>query len=166
MTIRRTLSWTIPGTPREILRRLADPAVAAARAASDPTLQAEVTELSGGEGELHMAVVAELPDSWAPAPVRSRLLATPRIIRRETWLIADDGAAYADMNIEVEGVPATTMTTVARLAPMADHVNSSELTYLLSLTVDLPIIGGLVERTVMEQITRGYEREADVIARS
>ncbi len=164
MTIRRTLTSPVPGTPAEILQRLGDPDVAAARAASDPTLHAQVTELYGGEGELHMTLVAELPASWIPAPVRSRLQTTPRIVRRETWLMADDGAAYADVDVVVEGVPATTMTSTARIARSTDDPGSSDLTYLLSLTVALPIVGGVVERTVMEQIARGYEKEAHVIA--
>ncbi|QQS02239.1 MAG: DUF2505 domain-containing protein [Austwickia sp.] len=164
MTIRRTLSWTIPGTPAEIVRRLGDPAVARARVEAEPALHAEVTELATDTPDgaaLVMAVSAGIPQGWVPARVAANLPGQPRIVRREVWRLHDDGTAAADMTVGVEALPATTMAASAGLEPM--DATRSTLTYEVQLSVAIPLVGAVVERAVIEQICRGYEKEAAVI---
>lgn len=164
MTIRRTLTWTIPGDPADILRRLGDPAVAQRRVTAEPTLHAEVVELATDTPDgaaLVMTVSAGIPQGWVPARVAAGLPGQPRVVRREVWRLADDGTAAATMTVEVEAIPATSMTAGARLEPQA--AGRSTLTYEVQLDVAIPLVGAVVERAVIEQICRSYDKEAAVI---
>jgi len=168
VTARRTLTWTIPGTPAQILHRLGDPDVARRRAAADPALAAEVTELATDTPDgaaLVMAVTAQVPTSWVPARVAAALPAAPRIVRREVWRLTGDDAV-ADVAVRLEAIPATTMTTGASLRPTAPGADTSTLTYEIRLDVGIPLAGSAIERAVIEQISRGYDQEAAVIAGS
>lgn len=185
MTTRRTLTWTIPGTPEQILRRLADPGVARRRAAADPTLHAEIIELAADTPDgaaLVMAVTAQIPPSWVPARVAAALPVRPSIERREVWRRLGDGTAAAQISVHLQGVPATSMAASATLRPAPARPSSkssssstpdapspstpeasSILSYEIQLEVGIPFAGGAIERTVIEQIARGYDQEAAVI---
>ena len=58
------------------------------------------------------------------------------------------------------------MTSTGRIVPCADDAGASELHYELSLTVALPLVGGVIERAVLDHICHGYDKEAHVIAES
>lgn len=167
MTTRRTLTSVIPGSPEEILRRCQDPDVARRRAEADPALAARVTELATDTDDgavLVMEITASLPQSWIPARISASMSGRPTIVRREAWHLADDGCAYADVQIRLESIPATRMTVAARLCP--ETGDRSTLTYHLELDVSLPMVGSTIERAVLEQIRRGYDKEIHVIATS
>ncbi len=164
MTTRRTLSWTIPGTPADILRRCADPGLAHRRATCEPTLAAHVTHLStdaDDDAALVMEVTAGIPESWLPDRLVAHLPEPPKIIRREAWHLSQDGAARADLTMRLHAVPATRMSGRGRLTPAGD---SSVLEYELELEVSIPMLGPKVESMLLDRICRGYEREAHVIA--
>lgn len=172
MTTRRTLTWIIPGSPEEILRRMGDPDVAARRAAADPALEARVTELATNTSDgsaLVMALTGQVPSGWVPDRVASALPAQPRIVRREAWRLADDGDAAAEVTVRLEAIPATSMTVEAALAALPGSATdagagpASTLTYDLRLDVGIPFVGAVIERAVMEQIARAYDAEAAVI---
>lgn len=159
------MTWVVPGSPAEVLRRLRDPDVAARRAASDVTLPAEVTELAGGgesEPALMMTIEASLPDSWIPPQVRGRLTNTPRVVRREVWTLTPGGTAVADVTITLESVPATTLLVDGRLTPRCDGT-LSDLVHDLALTVGIPVLGSVLEQAVLAKVVQGYQNEADVI---
>lgn len=164
MTTRRTLSWSIPGTPAQILRRCADPQLAHRRATAEPTLRAEVTELAADTEDgaaLVMEVTAGIPDSWLPERIVAHLPGRPEIIRREEWRLLDDGSARADLQMRLRSVPATRMEATGQLTPDGQ---SSILGYELELQVNLPLIGGKIEQMLLDRICRGYDREAEIIA--
>lgn len=161
MTIRRSLSWVIPGTPAEILRRLQDPEVARRRAQSEPSLPARVTELSTGpDVALVYEVSAQLPDSWIPAPAVAHLRTRPGITRRETWRL--DGDAQAEVDFVLDAIPATRLHGAAALR--ARDEQSSELRYDLTLAVTVPLLGRGIEAALIAKISAAFDREAAVIA--
>lgn len=167
MTTRRTLSWVIPGSPQEILRRCQAPDVARRRAESDPTLEGRVTELAADTDDgavLVMEVTAVVPPSWIPPRLSASMPGRPTIVRRETWHLTDDGCAHADVQVRLESIPATRMTAAARLCPEGDA--RSTLTYELELDVSLPVVGSTIERAALERVCRAYDKDAHVIATS
>lgn len=175
MTTRRTLTWTIPGTPERILRRLGDPEVAARRAAADPTLEGRVIELTTDAPDgslLVMAVTAQIPSGWVPDRLASALPAQPRIVRREAWRLVDGGDAMAEVTVRLESIPVTTMAVEAALAAQpgatggAGASPASTLAYDIRLDVGLPFVGAAIERAIIEQIGRAYDAEAAVIRES
>lgn len=165
MTIRRELAWSLPGTPEQILRRVAEPAVARRRARAEPTLDGAVTQLATDTADgaiLVFEVTATVPHGWVPARVAAALPGVPRIVRREAWRLGPDGSARADLTIRPENIPMTTMAGAGTLSP--DGEGTSTLAYELRLDVAIPLVGGTIERAVMDQICRGYDSEAAVIA--
>lgn len=167
MTTERTLTWPIPGTPEQILRRCQDPEVARRRAEVDPALEAQVTELAADTADgyiLVMEITAKIPESWIPKRLSASLrgmAGRPRIVRREAWRLADDGCAHADIDVRLESIPVTRMSAAARLC--GEGAEHSTLTYHLELEVSLPVVGTSIERTVLDQVSRGFEKEARVI---
>lgn len=168
MSTTRTLSWNFPATPREVLTRCGDPAVAQARAQADPILVARVVDLrtdSPDGAVLVVTMAGAIPTTWIPSRLTSRMGSSgnggPGITRSEAWYLDDDGSAYAAVTFDFTGVPATTMTGSARLTPTA---GGSQLTYRLELDVAIPLVGGAVESTVLSQVAGAFDKEADVIA--
>ncbi len=177
MTTARTLTWTFDGTPEEILRRCGRPEVAQARAQADRNLEAEVVELETDTPDgavLVVAMTGRIPTSWIPSKVtssmRSAMSGTPGIHRREAWYLDEDGAAYADVAFDLQGVPATTLAVSARLAPTGPTGSTgstgSTLTYQLDLDVEIPFFGTMIEKAVLDQIARAFDKEAHVIRAS
>lgn len=167
MTTERTLTWSIPGTPEQILRRCQDPEVARRRAEIDPALEAQVTELAADTDDGHilvMEITAKIPESWIPKRFSASLrgmAGRPRIVRREAWRLADDGCAHADIDVRLESIPATRINASARLCD--DDADHSTLTYHLELEVAIPLMGATIERTVLDQVARGYDKEVRVL---
>lgn len=170
MTTARTLTWTFDDTPEAILRRCGRPEVAQARARADRNLEAEVVELATDTPDgavLVVAMTGRIPTSWIPSKVtssmRSAMSGTPGIHRREAWYLDEDGAAYADVDFDLQGVPATTLSGSARLAPTG---SGSTLTYQLDLDVEIPFFGSMIEKAVLDQVARAFDKEAHVIRSS
>lgn len=170
MTTARTLTWTFDDTPEAILRRCGRPEVAQARAQADRNLEAEVVELETDTPDgavLVVAMTGRIPTSWIPSKVtssmRSAMSGTPGIHRREAWYLDEDGAAYADVAFDLQGVPATTLAGSARLAPTG---SGSTLTYQLDLDVEIPFFGSMIEKAVLDQVARAFDKEAHVIRSS
>lgn len=164
MSARRTLAWTLPGAPEEILRRLQDPEMARRRAQAEPALEAEVTHLEADtpDGEiLVMEATATVPRGWVPDRVAHAMPGLPRIVRREAWRLQADGSALVELTVRPDGIPMTTMTGRGSLRPDGDA--ASTLSYELSLDVAIPLVGRAIERAVLDQICRGYDKEAAVI---
>ncbi|WP_068432109.1 DUF2505 domain-containing protein [Piscicoccus intestinalis] len=173
MTTARTLTWTFDDTPEAILRRCGRPEVAQARARADRNLEAEVVELATDTPDgavLVVAMTGRIPTSWIPSKVtssmRSAMSGTPGIHRREAWYLDEDGAAYADVDFDLQGVPATTLTGSARLAPTGTTGSGSTLTYQLDLDVEIPFFGSMIEKAVLDQVARAFDKEAHVIRSS
>ncbi|GAB98140.1 hypothetical protein BJY21_003151 [Kineosphaera limosa] len=168
MSSHRTLSWEFDGSPQQVLTRCADPRIAAARATADPNLQAEVTELltdSPDGAALIVTMVGQIPSGWLPSRVADKMGehgGGPSITRREAWYLADDGSAFADVRFAFQGVPATTMTGSARLAPAGP--DRSALTYQLDLDVAIPLLGSMIEAAVLKNVVAAFDKEAHVIA--
>ena len=72
-------------------------------------------------------------------------------------------AAYADVDFDLQGVPATTLSGSARLAPTG---SGSTLTYQLDLDVEIPFFGSMIEKAVLDQVARAFDKEAHVIRSS
>lgn len=162
--MRQDMEFSIPGRPEQVLERCRDPEVARARAASDPTLAAEVTELGGpvdGGAFLVYAVTGRLPESWIPARVAAAMPAQVQVSRREAWFLADDGGAHAQVDIDLGAIPATRIRAAARLAPRGPQ--DSALIYRLDLDVSVPLLGSAIERAVLGRLAAALEREAEVI---
>lgn len=164
MSTKRTLNFTFTHAPQEVLARCGDPRIAQARAEADTDLQAQVSRLETDTADgarLLVEMTGEIPRGWLPSRVTSMLGDAPRIVRRETWYLADDGSAYADVQFRFENVPATSMTGSARIAPRG--ADASELTYQLSLAVGIPMFGSMVENAVLAKVAEAFEKEAHVI---
>lgn len=175
MPTKRSVRVQLTGHPAAVLSRMADPAIAQARATVDPTLQGEVVELVTllcdeqlGQGREAIAGVrygtrVQIPRTWMPARVASVAPVLPCVTRIEDWRM-DGQAALAEVALMIVGVPGRG-TAHASLTPSWQG-HTCLLTYVLELTVGVPIVGQLIEGIVVSRIAATLERECDVLGRA
>lgn len=150
-------SYLLPSTPAALLEALRDPEVVARRAAGSHVLSHSVGD---GDSDPHPTVEIEartdIPLSWLPPLIQSRLPEPASVTRTERWQQADESHLTAEQSFRFTGVPAR---CTGRSEVHAEG-SGSRLTVQLSLTVDLPLVSGLVERAVAPQIVRSLDEEA------
>lgn len=151
-----TLSETFPlaRSVDAVLTRLADRAFVDARTAANGSLRGELVGHDVDADTIVIRTRATVPVDWLPAAVGSRVSALPTVEREEVW---NRPAASGVMRFDISGVPAHASGSM-RLDAQG---SGSVLTYRIDLDVDLPFVGGLVEKAVATQIRRSLQAEAD-----
>lgn len=109
--------------------------------------------------ELTIETTASVPMTWLPSRVVGHLPEPPRIDRHEVWsLTGGRGRTWFEISL----VP-TTVSGVMRL--QATGQQSCDLVYDFEMKVSLPLVGGLVERSVSSNMTKSLTEEATTYAR-
>lgn len=144
--------------PGDLFGLLGEPEVARRRATAVPDFNGELLALTRDDGPdglrgLRMAVAATMPSSWLGG-----MAGTPRLIRTENWRAEGDGYA-GDVDLLVEGLPVTCGGTT-RLEP--DGAGSA-LSMDLDLSVDVPMLGPMVEAKVADRIRAAMGAELEVL---
>lgn len=150
-----TLNESFPlGTSvAQVLDRLADPDFVADRTAANSTLRGDVVSHTVEGDAIVIRTTATVPVDWLPAVVGSKVSSLPTVEREETW---SRSSASGTMRFEISGVPAHASGSM-RLQPEG---SGSVLTYRIDLGVNMPFVGGVVEKAVAAQIRRSLQAEA------
>lgn len=150
-----TERFTLSVTPAAVLDRLADRSFVQRRIQANPTLRGALREHTDDGRTIRIRTEATVPLDWMPTRVTGAVSALPTVERNEAW---DRGSLSGSTRFVLTGVPARASGSM-RLDPATA---GSTLTYRIDLTVDMPFVGGLVERAVAAQIRRSLAAEAAV----
>lgn len=161
-TIHRT--YPIGLSPEAFLRAIASEAVIERRAANDGLGTTVVVheildaagDLDGGEPQTHIVLSTDVPMSWLPPIVASRLEEVPRVVREERWARGQSGVVRSPLTFEFPGMPVTCTGEGVLRADGAGSV----LDLVLRLRVDVPLVGRLVERAVAPRMVTALDAEA------
>lgn len=155
MTQRIHRTYDVPVAPSDILAALASPDVVRRRSAADglgtDLLVHEVTADC-----IRIVVSTEIPVDWLPAVVQGRLDSTPTVDREERWAAAGDGArsplTFTFAGMPVRGSGSSVMTASA---------SGTRLDVDVEITVDVPLVGSLVEHAVAPRVTGALDAEGE-----
>jgi len=154
--IQRT--YAIPTTPDAFLAALASPDLVRRRSEA-VGLGTEVVTHKATPQSVRIVTSGEVPLDWLPAAVTSRLSGTPTVQRHEEW-VRDGEGARSPLTFAFSGMPVTCAGD-ARLSPDSSGAETGcRLDIDLTLRVDVPLVGGLVERAVAPQVARAFDNEA------
>lgn len=104
---------------------------------------------------IRIVVATDIPLDWLPSAITSRLGASPTVERMEEWVRHGDGAR-SPLTFEFSGLPVTCEGT-AQLLPAG---TGSRMDADLTMRVDVPLLGGAVERAVAPRIVAALDGEA------
>ncbi|MDQ2781669.1 MAG: DUF2505 domain-containing protein [Actinomycetota bacterium] len=99
---------------------------------------------------------SDIPTSWLPSIVTSRLSGTPRVVREECWERDADSGLRSPFTFEFAGLPVRCEGS-ATVQPEGDE---SRLAIDLVLHVDVPFLGGTIEYAVAPQVAAALDAEA------
>ncbi|MGV1009396.1 MAG: DUF2505 domain-containing protein [Dermatophilaceae bacterium] len=136
-----------------VLARLADRAFVDRRTAANSGLSGTLVDHGDDGRTILIRTRASVPMDWLPSAVTSRVTTLPTVERDEVW---DRTSSSGTMRFDISGVPASASGSM-RLQPKG---SGSLLTYRVDLRVDMPFVGGLVEKAVAAQIRRSLQAEA------
>ncbi len=155
----------LPLTVAQVLDVLRSPAHWAARVRDAGEGRLELTGLEVSETGVEATLAGPVPLDWLPAVVRARMSAPPSIRRVERWTAVADGpggratALSGVLDFAVAGVSAT----VAGTGAVRPTPAGSRIVVDLTVGVDLPFIGGLIEQAIATQIGPNLARELALI---
>jgi hypothetical protein len=104
---------------------------------------------------LEARLVGELPLSWLPSVVGSRVPALPSIRRIERWRVVASDHLAGELVFEFDGVSASVGGSGAVRAATA----GSRIAVDLRIAVSVPFVGGLVEQAIAGQVGPSLARE-------
>lgn len=153
MTERIRRSYELRPSVDAVVAGLADGDTVRRRSAADG-MGTRVLRHEVSDGAVRIVVATDVPVDWLPSAITSRLGATPTVERMEEWVRHGDGAE-SPLTFEFSGLPVT-CTGDLELSPTG---GGSRMDARLSITVDVPFLGGAVERAVAPRIVAALDAE-------
>lgn len=148
----------MPQSVEGYLRLLASPDIVRARGDADGMGTRLVAHEATGT-VIRIVSATDIPLDWLPDAIRSRVADLPVVERTETWSRDGDGAhtplvfAFSGLPVEAHGS--------ARVTPEGTR---SRLDVDVTIRVDVPLLGSLVERAVAPRLGAALDAEAEFIA--
>jgi len=150
MRLRHELAYDAP--PAEVRAMLTDPLFWDEVAAATGALSSTAT--IGTEGATTRIVVdQEQRVTGVPSFAKKFVGESTRAITTQVW--RGDEASY---EVEAPGKP----TSIKGTATLAENGAGSTLTYDLDVKASVPLVGGKLEKLVVELTTEGFEKEQAV----
>ena len=154
MTERISRSYDLRAPVDAVLDGLADEAAVRRRSEGDG-LGTRVLRHEVADDAVRIVVATDIPLDWLPSAITSRIGSTPTVERMEEWTHTGEGAG-SPLTFEFSGLPVS-CTGTASLDPVGA---GSRLAADLDITVDIPLLGGAVERAVSPRIVAALDAEA------
>lgn len=142
--------------------RLTDPGVSRSRA--DLATDATVTLHEVDGDDVRVGIDTPVPEKWVPPMVRGRTgggYSLPTVRRVEQWR-RDGDTVTGTMTIDIDGVPADASGRMS-LTPSGGGTAAH---YEVSLKVHIPLVGRVVEATVLPQILTVIGQELAILDRA
>jgi hypothetical protein len=150
MRLRHELAYDAP--PAEVRAMLTDPSFWDEVAAATGALTSTAT--IGAEGSTTRIVIdQEQRVTGVPSFARKFVGDSTRAITTQVW--RGDEASY---EVEAPGKP----TSIKGTATLAENATGSTLTYDLDVKASVPLVGGKLEKLVVELTTEGFDKEQAV----
>jgi hypothetical protein len=150
MRLRHELAYDAP--PSDVLGMIADPMYWDKVAAATGALSSTAT--IGTEGETTRVVVdQEQKVAGVPSFARKFVGESTRAITTQVWR-----GTEASFDVQTPGKP----TSISGTATVAENGTGSTLTYDLEVKASVPLVGGKLEKLVVELTTEGFEKEQSV----
>ena len=148
-------------TREEVLARLTDRAFVAWRGEANSALRSDLVEHRVTPAEVVIRSTATIGADWLPGKVAAAATALPTITRIETWDLAS-GTGRTEFS--GFGVPASA-SAIMSIEP--GHGRSATpdgcvLAHQVRLQVDLPFVGGLVEKALAGRIAATLRIESEL----
>jgi hypothetical protein len=154
MTQRIVRAYDVPLTPAALVERLRSRDVVEQRGQGGGLTTALLVHEPTPDG-VRIVVRTEIPVDWLPAVVRGRLGTDPAVERTEAWAVDGDGA-QAPLFFAFAGMPVTgSGSATLRPAPAGGRLEVQ-----VDVSVDVPLVGGLVESAVAPRIGAALDAEA------
>ncbi len=147
--------YDLPLGPAALVARLRSRPVVEQRCAADGLGTHVVAHEPASDG-VRVVIATDLPVDWLPAVVRGRLTGTPTVERTEHWVESGE-SARTPLTFAFAGMPVTG-TGTARLDPTA---TGSRLEVEVAITVDVPLVGGLVESAAAPRVVAALDAEGE-----
>lgn len=142
-------------SPDEVFASLCDPAYLTRRADVNSSLKSEVQRHEVQGDEIHIVTLAAVPADWMPAKISHRIAGSTQAERYELWRRVG-ATLIGTMEFAIKGVPAQASGSMT-VTPKND---GSNFVQHIEMSVDLPIVGKLIESTVARHIAGTLLREA------
>jgi hypothetical protein len=150
MRLRHELAYDAP--PADVLAMLSDPLYWDKVGAATGALSSTATV--GTEGTTTRVVIdQEQQVVGVPSFAKKFVGDSTRAITTQVW----DGT-QASFQVETPGKP----TSISGTAKVAENATGSTLTYDLEVKASVPLVGGKLEKLVVELTTEGFEKEQTV----
>jgi carbon monoxide dehydrogenase subunit G len=150
MRLHHELAYDAP--PAEVLGMLADPLFWDKVAEATGALSSTVTV--GTEGPTTRVVVDQQQAvTGVPAFAKKFVGESTRAITTQMWQ-----GHQASVQVETPGKP----TSISGTATLAENGTGSTLTYDLEVKASVPLVGGKLEKLVVELTTQGFDKEQAV----
>lgn len=154
MTERIRRSYELRAPVDAVLAGLADETVVRRRS-EDDGLGTRVLRHEVADDAVRILVTTDIPLDWLPSGMTSWFGSSPTVERMEEWTRSGAGAR-SPLTFEFSGLPVS-CTGTASLDPVGA---GSRLAADLDITVDIPLLGGAVERAVSPRIVAALDAEA------
>jgi hypothetical protein len=151
-----SLTEDFPASPPAVYALYTDAAFLQSRLVDCGALEPKVLGVDATADGVTTVTRQSIPASVLPAMVSSMMSGDPVTERTESW--RPDGDGYrADFSVTIKGAPASIKGTMT-LTPAAA---GSTLTVEGQASVPIPLFGGKIEQTVVEQVGQLIRMESD-----
>jgi carbon monoxide dehydrogenase subunit G len=150
MRLRHELAYDAP--PADVLAMLSDPLFWDKVADATGALSSHATVADEG-ATTRIVVDQEQAVTGVPSFAKKFVGDSTRAITTQVWQ-----GRQATVEVDTPGKP----TRMAGTAALAENGTGSTLTYDLDVTASVPLIGGKLEKLVVQLTTEGFEKEQSV----
>lgn len=162
-------STDLPFPPARMWALLADPAVIQGRTAGHHGLDATVTgHRIEGADVMSIDTMGVMPSTWLPPVIAGRAEGhLPSVHRTETWFRTSGHMLEGRMTFAIRGVDAASAEGWMRVRGTGTETETETAGALLqeiTIAVHLPLLGGLIERSLAGRIQQSLAAEGDYLA--
>lgn len=155
-----SITEDFPASPSAVYALYTDAGFLQSRLEDCGALDPQVLGVDTSDDAVTTVTRQSIPASILPSMVSSMMSGDPVTERTETW--RPDGAGYlADFSVTIKGAPASLKGTMA-LTPSG---SGTTLTVNGQASVPIPLFGGKIEQTVVEQVGQLINMESDYTRR-
>jgi hypothetical protein len=150
MRLRHELAYDAP--PAEVLAMMSDPLFWRKVGEANDVISWTPTVTTEGDAT-RVVIDEEQRTAGVPSFAKKIVGESTRVVITQLWR-----GHQADYEIDTPGKP----THVHGTATVAEHGTGSTLTYDLEVKASIPLIGGKLEKLVVELTTEGFDKEQAV----
>ncbi|MQA62643.1 MAG: DUF2505 family protein [Actinophytocola sp.] len=122
---------------------------------------AALLEYTKSEGEIAYTMRQGIPADKLPGVVRSLHSGDLMVQREQNWRQASDRAASGSATASVSGVPGA----ITARSELTESGGKTTLVITGEAKVSIPLVGGKIERSIAENVTRLLDHESEFIAK-